>query len=36
MSGVGLEPLRPDQAEEVLRYWQRAHPTNPLELWLLK
>jgi len=36
MSGVGLEPLRPDQAEEVLRYWQRAHPTHPLELWMLK
>src|SRR4026207_287280 len=33
---VGLEPLRPDQAEEVLHYWQRAHPLHPLELWMLK
>jgi predicted N-acetyltransferase YhbS len=31
----GLEPLRPEQAEEVLRYWQRAHPLHPLELWML-
>jgi len=33
---VGLEPLRPDQAEEVFHYWQRAHPLHPLELWMLK
>jgi len=33
---VGLEPLRPDQAEEVLHYWRRAHPLHPLELWMLK
>ena len=33
---VGLEPLRPHQAEEVLLYWQRAHPLHPLELWMLK
>jgi N-acetylglutamate synthase-like GNAT family acetyltransferase len=33
---VGLESLRPDQAEEVLHYWQRAHPLHPLELWMLK
>src|SRR6266446_8228266 len=33
---VGLEPLRLEQAEEVLRYWQRAHPLHPLELWMVK
>jgi predicted N-acetyltransferase YhbS len=33
---VELEPLRPDQAEEVFDYWQRAHPLHPLELWMLK
>jgi mycothiol synthase len=33
---VGLEPLRPDQAEEVLHYWERAHPLHPLERWMLQ
>ena len=33
---VGLEPLRPEQADEVLQYWQRAHPLHPLESWMLK
>ena len=33
---VEVEALRPDQAEEVLHYWQRAHPLHPLELWMLK
>jgi predicted N-acetyltransferase YhbS len=32
----GLESLRPDQAEEILHYWRRAHPLHPLELWMLK
>jgi len=31
-----LESLRPEQAEEVLHYWQRAHPLHPLELWMLQ
>jgi predicted N-acetyltransferase YhbS len=33
---VGLESLRPDQSEEVLHYWQQAHPLHPLELWMLR
>lgn len=31
-----LESLRPEQAVEVLHYWQRAHPLHPLELWMLR
>lgn len=31
-----LEPLRLEQADEVLHYWKQAHPLHPVEPWMLK